>query len=189
MYRRFLLKQLLALSAALMLSSAWADPTTEDLVPIRLTTNMGIIELVLDRSKAPLSVDNFLTYVASGHYNQTLFHRVIGDFMIQGGGYTTDMRQRATLPPIANEAKNGLKNVRGSIAMARRGDPDSATSQFFINLKDNGFLDHGSRDFGYAVFGRVTAGMDVVDAISKVETLPGDKPKEPVILISVEQIQ
>ncbi|MDP2548130.1 peptidylprolyl isomerase [Oceanobacter sp. 4_MG-2023] len=189
MFRRLLVKQLLALSAVLMLSPAWADATPQAPVAVRLTTNMGVIELALDRNKAPISVENFLTYMDSGHYNQTLFHRVIDDFMIQGGGFTTDMRQRATLPPIANEAENGLKNVRGSIAMARRNDPASATSQFFINLSDNHFLDNGSRGFGYAVFGKVTKGMDVVDAIGKVKTLRGDKPAEPMILISVEKIQ
>jgi len=154
-----------------------------------MTTNAGNIELELDRSKAPITVDNFLTYVASKHYDGTVFHRVIRDFMIQGGGYDQNMRQKATLPPIKNEADNGLQNLRGSIAMARTGVVDSATSQFFINVKDNHFLDHGARDFGYAVFGKVTKGMDVVDAISTTATGPRDMPTKPVIIESVQVVE
>ncbi|WP_428982335.1 peptidylprolyl isomerase [Parathalassolituus penaei] len=155
-------------------------------VLVRLETNMGNIDLSLDRDKAPVSVDNFLTYVKSDQYNQTLFHRVIAGFMIQGGGYDTNMRQKATLPPIKNEADNGLSNLRGTIAMARTSNPNSATSQFFINVVDNRFLDHGTRDFGYAVFGKVTSGMDVVDAIAGVQTRPGDQPVKPVVLKHVQ---
>lgn len=157
-------------------------------VKLLMKTNKGNIELELDAAKAPISVENFLTYVDSQHYHNTLFHRVIPGFMIQGGGFTTDMRQKATLPPITNEARNGLKNVRGSLAMARRADRDSATSQFFINVNDNGFLNHGARGYGYAVFGKVTSGMDVVDAIVSVPTMPGDQPVDAVIIESVERL-
>jgi len=158
------------------------------LVKLLVTTNKGNIELELDAAKAPVSVENFLTYVDGEHYHNTLFHRVISGFMIQGGGYTPDMRQKATLPPITNEAQNGLRNVRGSLAMARRPDKNSATSQFFINLSNNRFLDHGVRDFGYAVFGKVSKGMDVVDAIAAVRTLSGNRPAEPVIIESIQRL-
>jgi cyclophilin family peptidyl-prolyl cis-trans isomerase len=178
----------LILGGLLHTASALAD-SAADIVKIRMNTNKGSIEVTLDHGKAPVSVDNFLTYINSHHYDNTLFHRVISGFMIQGGGYSTDMRQKATLPPIKNEAQNGLRNLRGTIAMARMSDPDSASSQFFINLADNRFLDHGTRDFGYAVFGEVTGGMDVVDAIAAVKTLPGDQPAEPVILQTIEVIK
>jgi cyclophilin family peptidyl-prolyl cis-trans isomerase len=138
-----------------------------------LATSLGDITLVLNQNKAPVTTDNFLAYVRSGHYRGTVFHRVIPGFMIQGGGFTRDMRQKPTLPPIMNEADNGLKNERGTIAMARTPDPHSASSQFFINLTDNDFLDHTAKTaqgWGYAVFGSVTRGMDVVDAIAEVET-------------------
>lgn len=179
----------LGLLSLLAVMTAHADDATADLVHVVMTTNAGNIELELDRSKAPLTVDNFLTYVASKHYDGTVFHRVIRDFMIQGGGYDQNMRQKATLPPIKNEADNGLQNLRGSIAMARTGVVDSATSQFFINVKDNHFLDHGARDFGYAVFGKVTKGMDVVDAISTTTTGPRDMPTKPVIIESVQVVE
>lgn len=179
----------LGLLSLLAVMTAHADDATADLVHVVMTTNAGNIELELDRSKAPLTVDNFLTYVASKHYDGTVFHRVIRDFMIQGGGYDQNMRQKATLPPIKNEADNGLQNLRGSIAMARTGVVDSATSQFFINVKDNHFLDHGARDFGYAVFGKVTKGMDVVDAISTTATGPRDMPTKPVIIESVQVVE
>lgn len=179
----------LGLLSLLAVMTAHADDATADLVHVVMTTNAGNIELELDRSKAPLTVDNFLTYVASKHYDGTIFHRVIRDFMIQGGGYDQNMRQKATLPPIKNEADNGLQNLRGSIAMARTGVVDSATSQFFINVKDNHFLDHGARDFGYAVFGKVTKGMDVVDAISTTATGPRDMPTKPVIIESVQVVE
>lgn len=174
------------LGATLLTSSALT--TAADLVQIRMSTSLGDIELQLDREKAPLSVDNFLTYVEAHHYDNTLFHRVIAGFMIQGGGYDANMRQKATLPPIKNEANNGLKNERGTIAMARTNVVDSATSQFFINVVDNKFLNHGGRDFGYAVFGKVTSGMDVVDRIAAVKTRPGDQPVDDVVLKSVAVI-
>ena len=138
-----------------------------------METNKGTISLELDEAKAPETVKNFVAYAKSGHYDGTIFHRVIDGFMIQGGGFTKDMDQKATREPIRNEAMNGLKNLRGTIAMARTMVVDSATCQFFINLKDNGFLDYRSPDprgFGYAVFGEVTDGLEVVDAIGKVST-------------------
>jgi cyclophilin family peptidyl-prolyl cis-trans isomerase len=139
---------------------------------VTLTTSLGVIELELDAEKAPVTVDNFLAYVDAGHFDGTIFHRVIPGFMIQGGGFTGDMTQKPTKAPIKNEAANGLANARGTVAMARTNVVDSATAQFFINLKDNDFLNHsgpGPR-YGYAVFGRVTKGMDVVDKIAAVPT-------------------
>jgi cyclophilin family peptidyl-prolyl cis-trans isomerase len=151
-----------------------------------ITTSLGEITVELDPVKAPLTVENFLTYVKAGHYDGTIFHRVIKGFMIQGGGMTPDMKEKATRPPIKNEAANGLKNERGTITMARTNQVDSATSQFFINTgTNNGFLDHKVRDYGYAVFGKVTAGMNVVDKIEGVKTQPGDVPAEPVIIKSI----
>lgn len=138
-----------------------------------IVTNLGSINLELDEKKAPVTVANFVQYARDGHYNGTIFHRVIDGFMIQGGGFTRDMNQKATREPIRCEAANGLSNKRGSIAMARTSVVDSATSQFFINLVDNDFLDFTSptpRGYGYAVFGQVTDGMDVVDAIAKAKT-------------------
>lgn len=137
---------------------------------VLLTTTAGNIELALDDQKAPESVKNFVSYVDSGFYNGTIFHRVIPGFMAQGGGFTSDLKQKATQPPIKNEADNGLRNLRGTISMARTSEKDSATSQFFLNVADNAFLDHGQRDFGYAVFGKVVKGMDVADKISQVQT-------------------
>ena len=136
-----------------------------------LTTSKGEIEISLDAAKAPTTVENFLKYVDAGHYDGTIFHRVIDGFMIQGGGFSPDMSQKKTNAAIKLEAKNGLKNRRGTLAMARTSNPDSATSQFFINLVDNTNLDHPNPDgHGYAVFGEVTRGMDIVDAIRKVPT-------------------
>ena len=140
---------------------------------VRLETTLGVIELELDAERAPLSSENFLGYVRDGFYDGTIFHRVIPTFMIQGGGLTPDMQQKPTRAPIRNEAGNGLRNDRGTVAMARTSVVDSATAQFFINVVDNGFLNHRAptpREFGYAVFGRVTAGMEVVDAIRDVPT-------------------
>jgi cyclophilin family peptidyl-prolyl cis-trans isomerase len=137
---------------------------------ITIKTNHGDIAVELFEETAPISAENFLQYVRDGHFNDTIFHRVIPNFMIQGGGMDASMNSKATRAPIKNEAANGEANVRGTLAMARTGVVDSATSQFFINLRDNDFLNHGDRDFGYAVFGRVTGGMDVVDAIAKVAT-------------------
>ncbi len=140
-------------------------------VNVVMETSKGTIKIELDAEKAPNTVANFVKYVEKGHYDGLIFHRVIPNFMIQGGGFTPDMNQKATDAPIKIESKNGLKNVRGSIAMARTGDPNSATSQFFINLIDNSFLDYPGQDgYGYTVFGKVTDGMDAVDAIAKAPT-------------------
>ena len=140
---------------------------------VTFTTSLGDIQLELDTGNAPDTVSNFITYVLDGHYDGTLFHRVISDFMIQGGGMRIGLVENPTRAPIRNEADNGLKNLRGTIAMARTQEPDSATAQFFVNLKDNNFLDHTEKSpagWGYAVFGRVILGMDVVDQIASVET-------------------
>jgi peptidyl-prolyl cis-trans isomerase B (cyclophilin B) len=140
---------------------------------VELHTNHGVIKLELDAEKAPKSVENFLNYVKAGHYDNTVFHRVIDGFMIQGGGFEPGMKQKPTEAPIDNEANNGLKNVKGSIAMARTNDPHSATAQFFINVNDNDFLNHSSptpQGWGYAVFGKVVDGLDVLDSIRKVKT-------------------
>lgn len=155
-------------------------------VDVIIETNMGKIELELNAEKAPISVENFLKYTESGFYNGTIFHRVINNFMVQGGGFDKHMQRKSTLAQIKNEAKNGLKNDRGTVAMARTNVVDSATSQFFINHKDNDFLNNGGRDYGYAVFGKVTAGMDVVDAIARVQTKARDVPVNPVIIKSVK---
>ena len=140
---------------------------------VKLTTSQGPIVLELDEAKAPVSVENFLKYVDSGHYNGTIFHRVIDGFMIQGGGFSKDMRQKPTQPTIKNESTNGLKNENYTVAMARTGVRDSATSQFFINVKDNDFLNYSGENpqgWGYAVFGKVVEGKDIVDKIRKVAT-------------------
>ncbi|MFU8830641.1 MAG: peptidylprolyl isomerase [Wenzhouxiangella sp.] len=159
-----------------------------------LHTNHGAITVELFEDKAPESVKNFLQYARDGHYDGTLFHRVIPNFMIQGGGFDTDFKQKPVRAAIQNEADNGLANTRGTLAMARTNDPHSATSQFFINVTDNAFLDHRGKQsgqtWGYAVFGQVTTGMDVVDAIRRVETgrhgMHQDVPTEPVIIERVE---
>lgn len=137
---------------------------------ITITTNHGDIQVELFDEKAPITCENFRKYIEDSFYDNTIFHRVIPNFMIQGGGFDGDMSQKATRDPIKNEADNGISNKRGTLAMARTSVVDSATAQFFINLRDNNFLDHGSRDFGYAVFGQVTDGMDVVDKIAGVAT-------------------
>lgn len=143
------------------------------MIKVTMETNQGVIKLELDADKAPLTVANFVDYAKAGFYDNTIFHRVIAGFMIQGGGYDTDMKQKKTRPPIRNEADNGLQNLKGTIAMARTSDPDSATSQFFINVADNHFLDHKSptpQGWGYAVFGKVTDGMDTVEKIERTRT-------------------
>lgn len=156
---------------------------------ITIKTSHGDISVELFEEKAPISCENFRQYVADGHFDGTIFHRVMPNFMIQGGGMDADMNSKPTRDPIKNEADNGEKNLRGTLAMARTGVVDSATSQFFINLRDNDFLNHGGRDFGYAVFGKVTDGMDVVDAIAAVPTGNSgghqDVPLEPVTIVEV----
>ena len=154
---------------------------------------MGDIVIELDEQAAPVTVKNFIGYVEEGFFDGKIFHRVIPDFMIQGGGFTAEMSQDKTREPIVNEAANGLKNERGTIAMARTNDPNSATAQFFINHKDNEFLNYVSdANPGYAVFGKTVEGMDVVDAIASVETTTkqgmGDVPVEPVVMVSAEVV-
>ena len=157
---------------------------------ITISTNLGNIVLELDADKAPITVKNFLSYAKSGYYNDTIFHRVIDGFMIQGGGFETSMKQNPTENPIKNEASNGLKNNKYTIAMARTSIPDSATSQFFINANNNDFLNYPGQDgWGYCVFGKVADGTDVVDKIQKVATVNSgghqDVPREPVIILNV----
>ncbi len=170
-------------------------PIKEKAVPntqVRLTTNYGNIVIELDIQKAPVTTANFLTYVEQALYDGTIFHRVIPRFMIQGGGFTADMQRKKTNPPIKNEAGNGLKNKRGTVAMARTNDPDSATSQFFINLVDNQYLDYKAGSAGYAVFGRVVEGMETVDKIGAVKTDAAagmkDVPLRPVIIESAKVV-
>lgn len=164
---------------------------------VRMQTNMGDIVLELYPEQAPKSVANFLQYVDEGFYNNTLFHRVIDNFMIQGGGFTPQFERKETHAPILNEADNGLKNTRGTLAMARTFEPHSATAQFFINVKDNDFLDHTAktpRGWGYAVFGKVIKGMDVVDKIKVLPTsasgpFPQDVPTSPVIILNMSLVE
>jgi peptidyl-prolyl cis-trans isomerase B (cyclophilin B) len=160
---------------------------------VLLTTNHGKITLELDAAKAPKTVENFLSYVKSGHYNGTIFHRVIDGFMIQGGGFEPGMKQKPTNAPVENEAKNGLKNEPYSIAMARTSDPHSASAQFFINIKNNNFLDYPGQDgWGYCVFGKVTGGTDVIDKIRSVKTtrtgMHSDVPVEDVVIEKAEEV-
>ncbi|NDY90638.1 peptidylprolyl isomerase [Ideonella livida] len=175
--RRLALLAALSLGTALACANAWAQK-------VRLSTTHGDIVVELQRDKAPRTVDNFLGYVKSGHYEGTVFHRVIDGFMIQGGGFTADLKEKPTRAPIALESRNGLSNVRGAIAMARTMMPDSATAQFFINVVDNPALD--SYGGGYAVFGRVVTGMEVVDAIRAVPTASRgphqNVPQSPVVI-------
>ena len=163
-----------------------------DMPPVvELDTSMGAIVIELNEEKAPKTVENFLNYVKSGQYDGTIFHRIIDGFMIQGGGMDAEMNEKPTNAPIENEADNGLKNDAGTIAMARTQDPHSATSQFFINVKDNGFLNHTGKNmqgWGYTVFGKVTSGMDVIEKMKGVPTgrfgMHADVPKEPVVINS-----
>jgi len=184
------MKKLLVLAASLALSLPVSLPAWAANPLVEMKTNLGTVVVELDEAKAPKTVANFLQYVKDGFYNGTVFHRVIPDFMIQGGGFEPGMKQKPTRAPVENEAKNGLKNDRGSIAMARTRDPHSASAQFFINLKNNGFLDYPGQDgWGYAVFGKVTQGLDVVDKIAKVATGNAgghqNVPTTPVVIESV----
>jgi cyclophilin family peptidyl-prolyl cis-trans isomerase len=188
--RRLFVISLLACLAAFAAQPAAAGPK------VRLTTNMGVIELELDDKKAPGTVKNFLSYVDGGHYNGTVFHRVIRGFMIQGGGFTQDMQRKSTRAPIRNEADNGLSNRTGTISMARTSDPHSASAQFFINTVDNSSLDHRSKDrrgWGYAVFGRVVKGMDVVRRIEDARTTRvgpmGNVPRRPIVIEKAETLR
>lgn len=163
---------------------------------VEIKTNRGVMHIELNPSKAPLSVANFLSYVNSGFFNETIFHRVIDNFMVQGGAFTTDMAQKNGEKPIKNEADNGLKNVTGSVAMARTNDPHSASNQFFINLADNSFLDHKSKTpegWGYTVFGQLVVGLDVLKQIGKATTSSQrghqDVPKEAIVMETVQVLQ
>jgi peptidyl-prolyl cis-trans isomerase B (cyclophilin B) len=198
MFKSFLLAAVLALPLPALAQDAAASTTAPDPDKPRvvLKTTMGNIVLELDKRSAPITVDNFLRYVRDGHYNGTIFHRVIDGFMIQGGGYTPELIGKPTRPAIMNEAPNGLKNKRGTIAMARTNDPHSATAQWFINVVDNPALDHVAptdpRSWGYAVFGKVVEGMDVVDRIKAVPTrkegMMENLPVEPIIIEKAELV-
>ncbi len=184
---------MILLTAALVVAQAAASPSPSPSPagPVAtVETSLGRIRIALDQEKAPISVANFARYARSGHYAGTVFHRVIPGFMIQGGGMTPELQEKPTSPPIRNEARNGVRNTRGSIAMARTNDPNSATSQFFINVKDNPSLDFGIQGAGYAVFGQVIEGMDVVDKIVAVPTKtagPYERvPVTPVVIKSVK---
>jgi cyclophilin family peptidyl-prolyl cis-trans isomerase len=187
------------LAAALPLAAfAQSQPTSctakgNAPMKVKLTTSMGPIVIELDKAKAPVSVENFVKYVEAGHYNGTIFHRVIDGFMVQGGGFTKNMQQKPTNPPIKNEGSNGVKNDNYTVAMARTGVRDSATSQFFINVKDNDFLNYSGESpqgWGYAVFGKVVEGKDVVDKIRKVPTGTSggmqNVPNDPVTIEKAE---
>jgi cyclophilin family peptidyl-prolyl cis-trans isomerase len=160
---------------------------------VRFETSHGAFTVELFPKEAPVTVENFLQYVDDGHFDGTIFHRIVPGFVIQGGGLTSEFANKKTRAPISNEAKNGLKNGRGMLSMARTSDINSATSQFFVNLADNAFLDHGPRDYGYAVFGRISEGMDVIDKIARVSTgrVKGysDAPLEDVIILSARRIK
>ncbi len=185
---KFFLKPLVVLSAAAAAPGAiGADPQVD------LKTSAGTIRLELYPGKAPKTVENFLKYVKDGHYNGTIFHRVIPGFMVQGGGMTPDMAQKSTRSPVPIESKNGLKNEVGSVAMARTSDPNSATSQFFVNLASNGFLDYPGQDgYGYTVFGKVVSGMDVVNKIAATPTgtqgMHRDVPRTAVVIESASVV-
>jgi len=179
------MKSLIAIAALAISAAASAAPSVE------MQTSLGKMVIELNAEKAPGTVDNFLKYAKEGHYDGTIFHRVMEGFMIQGGGFSAAMEEKKAGKPIQNEAKNGLKNQRGTIAMARRPDPHSATAQFFINHKDNASLDYPGHDgWGYAVFGKVTQGIEVVDKIAKVPTgnrgMHQNVPVEPVVIQSVK---
>ncbi|ULJ65546.1 peptidylprolyl isomerase [Wielerella bovis] len=188
--KQYLQKMLLATALGMATVSAYAETHAV------IETNMGNIKLVLDEQKAPKTVANFVQYAQKGFYDNTIFHRVIDGFMIQGGGFTVDMLEKPTAKAINNEADNGLKNTIGTIAMARTAAPNSATSQFFINVADNDFLNHKSKnaaEYGYAVFGKVESGMDVVNRIAKVRTtnkiVHQDVPVRPVVIKKVRIIK
>lgn len=180
-----MMKSLIAVAALAISATVTAAPSVE------MQTSLGKMVIELNAEKAPGTVENFLKYAKEGHYDGTIFHRVMDGFMIQGGGFGPNMEEKKTGKSIQNEAKNGLKNLRGTLAMARRPDPHSATAQFFINHKDNAFLDYPGQDgWGYAVFGKVTQGLDVVDKIAKVPTgnrgMHQNVPVEPVVIQSVK---
>lgn len=178
----------IGLSLALVVLANQAFANTD----MQIKTNLGNIKIELYDDKAPITVKNFKSYVNSQFYNGTIFHRVIPGFMIQGGGFDSKMTEKATQPPIVNEASNGLKNTRGTLAMARTNDPNSASSQFFINVANNDFLNKAAGNLGYAVFGKVTEGLDIVDKIVNTPTgtvgMYQDVPKQAVKIISIQTI-
>lgn len=180
-----------ALALSLSVPLAAAGEKSQNTVVV-VKTNLGQFNIELYDKKAPITVKNFLEYVDQKFYDGTIFHRVIPNFMIQGGGFTPDMMKKAARPPIKNEADNGLENLKGSLAMARTAEVNSATCQFFINVKDNKVLDHGVRDFGYAVFGKVVEGWDVVEKIKNIKTTVKDRyrdvPAKPVIIESMRRV-
>jgi len=190
------MRRLLANAATLLILLGTAPAAFADNPKLRIETTRGLIIVELYPEQAPVTVDNFLAYVDADFYDGTVFHRVIEGFMIQGGGFDEKMREKGTRAPIKNEADNGLKNNRGTLAMARTMEPHSATTQFFINHKDNGFLDHKSKDrrgWGYAVFGKVTDGMEVVDEIAATPTGAGgpfskDVPQEAVVIEEITRL-
>ncbi|MEZ0274162.1 MAG: peptidylprolyl isomerase [Roseimicrobium sp.] len=189
-FLKLLATGIMATALGVHAQEAKPEPKKPVIVKATIETSKGTIELVLDEVKAPITVQNFISYAGKGHYEGTIFHRVIPGFMIQGGGFTADMNQKPVDKPITIESQNGLKNARGSIAMARTNDPNSATSQFFINVKDNANLDFPSFDgHGYAVFGKVTKGLDIVDAIVGVPTTRkgphADVPAEAITITKV----
>ncbi len=194
-----MLKRIISVAAVLLclcggaVTALAAGPAAKNPV-VLMKTSMGDVKIQLDPKKSPITVKNFLDYVKSGFYTGTIFHRVIPGFMVQGGGFTTDMQEKQTRSPIRNEADNGLKSDRGTIAMARMPNPDSATAQFFINVVDNNGLNRPAPDgFGYAVFGKVIVGMDVVDKIARVKTTMRmgmqDVPEQPVVIKSVSIVK
>ncbi|MEX0603198.1 MAG: peptidylprolyl isomerase [Marinobacter sp.] len=178
---------------AFLFADSGTQKANSDLPTVVIQTSEGTIQLQLRPDVAPQTVENFLTYVDSGYYEGTIFHRVIPGFMIQGGGFDENLNQKATRPPVPNEAKPTAKNLRGTVAMARTSNPDSATSQFFINLVDNAYLDPGSRGPGYTVFGRVTSGMGVVDQIAGQPTGTrngmGDVPREAITIQNIRRAE
>ena len=184
-----------ALMASLMTGVTMAaDEVKAPPLYVEMDTNLGNVVFELDEAKAPVTVENFKNYVDDGFYDGLIFHRVIDGFMVQGGGFDTDMKQKKTAAPIKIESDNGLKNVRGSIAMARTMDPNSATSQFFINTQDNTFLDYPGQDgYGYTVFGKVVEGMDVIDKMEKVKTtskaMHQDVPAKPIVIESMKFVE
>lgn len=190
------MSQFVAALAALLLSGDLLMAANDNAPKVRMETSSGTLVIQLDAKNAPETTKNFLIYIDDGFYDGTIFHRVIKGFMIQGGGFDRDFKQRPTLPPIQNEADNGLKNERGTIAMARTGDPHSATAQFFINSVDNDFLDHREKSpqgWGYAVFGKVVEGLEVIDAISGVATGQhgphSDVPQSQILILKAERVE
>ena len=186
----------LMLSCIFALTAISSTVNAADKPRVKISTNKGDIVVELEVEKAPLTVANFLKYVDSGYYSETIFHRVIDGFMIQGGGFSADFKRKTTHAPVKNEANNGLTNDRGTIAMARTMDPHSATAQFFINVKNNGFLNHKAptpSGWGYCVFGKVVEGLEVVDAIRKIPTggagpFPSDVPRSSVVINKAERL-